>query len=213
VLIHLFLYELSTFILPVLIERFLVPARTCFQENMSCFGCCGDEDTQRAPDNRNQYQGSHPARNDAYRTNDPTPKGPQPVKVQPIAVPTIPMDEIREVTKGFGDEALIGEGSFGRVYFGTLRNGRGAAIKKLDSSKQPDQELLAQVSMVSRLKHENVVELLGYCLDGNTRVLAYEFATMGSLHDMLHGMVVQFEVLNIRVMFLYSSIGAVKFLC
>uniref|UniRef100_A0A3B5ZQ40 non-specific serine/threonine protein kinase n=1 Tax=Triticum aestivum TaxID=4565 RepID=A0A3B5ZQ40_WHEAT len=154
---------------------------------MSCFGCCGDEDTQRAPDNRNQYPGSHPARNDAYRTADPIPKGPQPVKVQPIAVPTIPMDEIREVTKGFGDEALIGEGSFGRVYFGTLRNGRGAAIKKLDSSKQPDQELLAQVSMVSRLKHENVVELLGYCLDGNTRVLAYEFATMGSLHDMLHG--------------------------
>uniref|UniRef100_A0ACD5ZHJ4 Uncharacterized protein n=1 Tax=Avena sativa TaxID=4498 RepID=A0ACD5ZHJ4_AVESA len=154
---------------------------------MSCFGCCGDEDTQRAPDNRNQYPGSHPARNDAYRTADPTPKGPQPVKVQPIAVPTIPMDEIREVTKGFGDEALIGEGSFGRVYFGVLRNGRSAAVKKLDSSKQPDQELLAQVSMVSRLKHENVVELLGYCLDGATRVLAYEFATMGSLHDMLHG--------------------------
>jgi pto-interacting protein 1 len=55
------------------------------------------------------------------------------------------MDEIREVTKGFGDEALIGEGSFGRVYFGTLKNGRSAAVKKLDSSKQPDQELLAQV--------------------------------------------------------------------
>jgi pto-interacting protein 1 len=41
--------------------------------------------------------------------------------------------------------------------------------------------------MVSRLKHDNVVELLGYCVDGNTRILAYEFATMGSLHDMLHG--------------------------
>lgn len=41
--------------------------------------------------------------------------------------------------------------------------------------------------MVSRLKHGNVVELLGYCVDGNTRILAYEFATMGSLHDMLHG--------------------------
>ncbi|KQK07683.1 hypothetical protein BRADI_2g36980v3 [Brachypodium distachyon] len=154
---------------------------------MSCFGCCGDEDTQGAPDNRNPYPGSHPARNDAYRTADPTPRGPQPAKVQPIAVPTIPMDEIREVTKGFGDEALIGEGSFGRVYFGVLRNGRSAAVKKLDSSKQPDQELLAQVSMVSRLKHENVVELLGYCVDGSIRVLAYEFATMGSLHDMLHG--------------------------
>jgi hypothetical protein len=89
------------------------------------------------------------AGNDAYRTADPTPKGPQPVKVQPIAVPTIPMDEIREVTKGFGDEALIGEGSFGRVYFGVLRNGRSAAVKKLDSSKQPDQELLAQVRVFS----------------------------------------------------------------
>ena len=44
-----------------------------------------------------------------------------------------------------------------------------------------------KVSMVSRLKHENLVELLGYCVEGNLRVLAYEFATMGSLHDILHG--------------------------
>lgn len=42
--------------------------------------------------------------------------------------------------------------------------------------------------MVSKLKHENLVELLGYCVEGNVRVLEYEFATMGSLHDILHGM-------------------------
>lgn len=41
--------------------------------------------------------------------------------------------------------------------------------------------------MVSRLKHENLVQLLGFCVDGKLRVLAYEFATMGSLHDVLHG--------------------------
>ncbi|XP_042380776.1 pto-interacting protein 1-like isoform X1 [Zingiber officinale] len=41
--------------------------------------------------------------------------------------------------------------------------------------------------MVSRLKHENVVELVGYSVEGNLRLLAYEFATMGSLHDILHG--------------------------
>jgi len=45
-----------------------------------------------------------------------------------------------------------------------------------------------QVSMVSRLKHDNFVQLLGYCIDGNSRVLAYEFASNGSLHDILHGM-------------------------
>lgn len=42
--------------------------------------------------------------------------------------------------------------------------------------------------MVSRLKHENFVEILGYCVEGNMRLLGYEFATMGSLHDVLHGM-------------------------
>lgn len=41
--------------------------------------------------------------------------------------------------------------------------------------------------MVSRLKNDNFVELHGYCVEGNLRVLAYEFATMGSLHDILHG--------------------------
>lgn len=41
--------------------------------------------------------------------------------------------------------------------------------------------------MVSRLKHENLVELQGFSIEGNIRVLAYEFATMGSLHDILHG--------------------------
>ena len=44
-----------------------------------------------------------------------------------------------------------------------------------------------QISMVSRLKHENVVQLLGYCVDGPIRVLAYEYAPNGSLHDLLHG--------------------------
>lgn len=40
---------------------------------------------------------------------------------------------------------------------------------------------------MSNLKHENFVELLGYCAEGDYRLLAYEFATMGSLHDILHG--------------------------
>jgi hypothetical protein len=44
-----------------------------------------------------------------------------------------------------------------------------------------------QVSLASKLKHDNLVEMLGYCVDGNYRILAYEFATMGSLHDVLHG--------------------------
>ncbi|KAE9450561.1 hypothetical protein C3L33_17540, partial [Rhododendron williamsianum] len=107
----------------------------------------------------------------------------------PIEVPSLSLDELKEKTDNFGSKALIGEGSYGRVYYAILSNGKAVAVKKLDVSAEPESnvEFLTQVSMVSRLKHENLVELLGYCVEGNLRVLAYEFATMGSLHDILHG--------------------------
>lgn len=54
------------------------------------------------------------------------------------------MDELREVTDNFGTNSLIGEGSYGRVYYGVLKSGQATAIKKLDASKQPDDEFLAQ---------------------------------------------------------------------
>lgn len=44
-----------------------------------------------------------------------------------------------------------------------------------------------QISVVSRLKHDNFVGLLGYCLDADNRILVYQFSTKGSLHDVLHG--------------------------
>lgn len=112
--------------------------------------------------------------------------GQGPTRVQPISAPQLSLDEIRDCTDNFGPKSLIGEGSYARVYYASLPD-RVAAIKKLDVSSQPDSEFLSQVSLVSRLKHENVVELIGYCLDGQLQVLAYEYATMGSLHDILHG--------------------------
>ena len=56
--------------------------------------------------------------------------------------------------------------------------------------------------MVSRLRQDNVVSLLGYCVDGPLRVLAYEYAPNGSLHDILHGM-----LLNVKK---HLSFRAVK---
>lgn len=119
----------------------------------------------------------------------PAVRNPVSQTVQPIDAPAISLDELKEATENFGTSALIGEGSYGRVYLAKLKDDRSAAVKKLDVSntQEPDNEFLAQVSRVSRLKNENVVELIGYCLDGNLRVLAFEFATMGSLHDILHG--------------------------
>ncbi|KAL4383570.1 hypothetical protein GQ457_15G020640 [Hibiscus cannabinus] len=157
---------------------------------MSCFGCCEEDDMQKASDNGGQYIVKQPSGNNGgYHTSETASKSKsaQTVKVQPIEVPAISADELKEITDDYGTNSLIGEGSYGRVYYGVLKSGQAAAIKKLDASKQPDDEFLSQVSMVSRLKHENFVQLLGYCVDGSTRILAYEFASNGSLHDILHG--------------------------
>lgn len=69
--------------------------------------------------------------------------------MQPIAVPAIPVDELKDITDNFGSKSLIGEGSYGRVYHGVLKSGQAAAVKKLDSSKQPHQEFLAQVLAIT----------------------------------------------------------------
>lgn len=82
------------------------------------------------------------------------------------------MDDLKDITDNFGTKALIGEGSYGRVYHGVLKSGQAAAIKKLDSSKQPDQEFLAQVCPIMNLSVNHSTSccsssdfpLLGPCL-------------------------------------------------
>jgi pto-interacting protein 1 len=56
-------------------------------------------------------------------------------------------DELKEKTDDFGSKALVGAGSYGRVYYAVLENGKHAAVKKLDASAdpEPDNEFLAQV--------------------------------------------------------------------
>ncbi|KAJ0230793.1 Protein kinase superfamily protein [Hirschfeldia incana] len=155
---------------------------------MSCFGWCGNDDGFRNSDDTRPMPTHIPAGDSGshYLRSDPPMNQPV-VNMEPIAVPAIPADELSDVTDNYGSKALIGEGSYGRVFHGVLKSGETSAIKKLDSSKQPDHEFLSQISMVSRLRHENVIALVGYCVDGPLRVLAYEYAPNGSLHDVLHG--------------------------
>ncbi|KAG0566038.1 hypothetical protein KC19_7G033300 [Ceratodon purpureus] len=98
----------------------------------------------------------------------------------------ISIEEVRVCTDNFGPKSLIGRGKRADVYHAPLQD-HVVAIKRIYASKLPDSELLSHVFLVSSLKHENVVKLKGYWLENNLRVLAYEYATMGSLHDILHG--------------------------
>ncbi|KAL5703361.1 non-specific serine/threonine protein kinase [Ranunculus cassubicifolius] len=154
-----------------------------------CCTCHVEESYHPAEDEPLKSPRHHHA--DGYQKGSKlTPVNPEAQKIPPqIEVPNLPLDELKEKTDNFGSKSLIGEGSYGRVYYANLDSGKAVAIKKLDISSEPDSnyEFLSQLSTVSKLKHDNVVELLGYCVEGNIRILAYEFATMGSLHDILHG--------------------------
>lgn len=67
--------------------------------------------------------------------------------------------------------------------------GQEVAIKILNlQGKQGNKEFLTEVLMLSTLHHPNLVKLVGYCADGNQRLLVYEYMPLGSLKSHIHGM-------------------------
>ncbi|XWS39062.1 hypothetical protein CRYUN_Cryun18bG0017800 [Craigia yunnanensis] len=105
-----------------------------------------------------------------------------------IAAQTFTFRELATATKNFRPECLLGEGGFGRVYKGRLEStGQVVAVKQLDrNGLQGNREFLVEVLMLSLLHHPNLVNLIGYCADGDQRLLVYEFMPFGSLEDHLH---------------------------
>ncbi|XP_013610346.1 PREDICTED: serine/threonine-protein kinase At3g07070 [Brassica oleracea var. oleracea] len=95
--------------------------------------------------------------------------------------------ELATATNNFRLENLIGEGGFGRVYKGKLdKTGQVVAVKQLDrNGLQGQKEFLVEVLMLSLLHHSNLVNLIGYCADGDQRLLVYEYMPLGSVEDHL----------------------------
>ncbi|XP_076907766.1 systemin receptor SR160-like [Bidens hawaiensis] len=94
--------------------------------------------------------------------------------------------DLLEATNGFDDKCLIGSGGFGDVYRAQLKDNTVVAIKKLiNVSGQGDREFTAEMETIGKVKHRNLVPLLGYCKVGDERLLVYEYMKYGSLEDVL----------------------------
>lgn len=96
--------------------------------------------------------------------------------------------ELEVITGGFKEE--LGKGAFGKVYKGVLNteNGKVVAVKKLYKAvNEGEQEFKAEISAIGRTNHKNLVQLLGFCNEGEHRLLVYEYMSNGSLADFLFG--------------------------
>ncbi|XP_022146087.1 probable serine/threonine-protein kinase PBL5 [Momordica charantia] len=104
-------------------------------------------------------------------------------------IETFTFNELVVATKNFKSDCFLGEGGFGKVYRGHLGriNNQAVAIKQLDrNGLQGVREFMVEVLTLSLANHSNLVKLIGYCAEGDQRLLVYEFMPLGSLDKHLH---------------------------
>ncbi|KAK9077260.1 hypothetical protein SSX86_005597 [Deinandra increscens subsp. villosa] len=95
--------------------------------------------------------------------------------------------ELARATVGFAENEKLGEGSFGGVYKGFLKDlGTYVAVKRVSkTSKQGIKEYASEVRIISRLRHRNLVQLIGWCHEKGELMLVYEYMENGSLDSHL----------------------------
>ncbi|KAK3420889.1 hypothetical protein EUGRSUZ_G00446 [Eucalyptus grandis] len=96
--------------------------------------------------------------------------------------------ELEIATGGFAEENVIGEGGYGVVFRGVLPDGSAVAVKNLLSKRgQAEKEFKVEVEAIGKVRHKNLVGLVGYCAEGSKRMFVYEYIDNGNLEQWLHG--------------------------
>ncbi|CAA0383470.1 unnamed protein product [Arabidopsis thaliana] len=97
---------------------------------------------------------------------------------------TIPMEVLRQVTNNFSEDNILGRGGFGVVYAGELHDGTKTAVKRMECAAMGNKgmsEFQAEIAVLTKVRHRHLVALLGYCVNGNERLLVYEYMPQGNL--------------------------------
>uniref|UniRef100_A0ACD5ULU1 Uncharacterized protein n=2 Tax=Avena sativa TaxID=4498 RepID=A0ACD5ULU1_AVESA len=96
------------------------------------------------------------------------------------------LSTLRAATDNFAESNKLGEGGFGAVYKGVLSEGQEIAVKRLSqTSTQGIEELKTELVLVAKLQHKNLVRLVGVCLEGQEKLLVYEYMPNRSLDTVL----------------------------
>ncbi|XP_057746645.1 G-type lectin S-receptor-like serine/threonine-protein kinase At4g03230 [Arachis stenosperma] len=101
---------------------------------------------------------------------------------QAIDIPHFHLESVLDATNNFAIANKLGQGGFGPVYKGKFPGGQEIAVKRLSScSGQGLEEFKNEVVLIAKLQHRNLVRLLGYCLEGDEKMLIYEYMPNRSL--------------------------------
>ncbi|KAK9904354.1 hypothetical protein M0R45_000790 [Rubus argutus] len=115
--------------------------------------------------------------------------------IKSISIETFTLEYLEAVTQSY--KTLIGEGGFGSVYRGTLTDGQEVAVKvRSATSTQGTREFDNELNLLSTIRHENLVPLLGYCNEKDQEILVYPFMSNGSLQDRLYGEAAKRKILD-----------------
>ncbi|XP_073304688.1 phytosulfokine receptor 2-like [Primulina huaijiensis] len=99
----------------------------------------------------------------------------------------ISMQALIDATRNFSPDLIVGDGSFGLVYKARISSGQLIAVKRLSMDAfQGLREFRAEMETLGKIRHPNIVKLLGYCIAGSDRLLIYEFMEKGSLDQWLY---------------------------
>ncbi|CAL9073205.1 unnamed protein product, partial [Musa textilis] len=96
----------------------------------------------------------------------------------------ISIQVLRNVTNNFSEENILGRGGFGTVYKGELHDGTKIAVKRMEAGVMGAKglnEFKSEIAVLTKVRHRNLVSLLGYCLAANERLLVYEYMPQGTL--------------------------------
>ncbi|XP_038711033.1 uncharacterized protein LOC120005473 [Tripterygium wilfordii] len=101
-------------------------------------------------------------------------------------VPLFLLQKLAAATNNFHVDNKLGQGGFGPVYRGKLHDGQEIAVKRLSrDSGQGLKEFMNEVVVISKLQHRNLVRLLGCCVEGEEKMLIYEYMPKKSLDTVL----------------------------
>nr|XP_016506753.1 PREDICTED: receptor-like kinase TMK4 [Nicotiana tabacum] len=100
----------------------------------------------------------------------------------------ISIQVLRQVTNNFSEKNILGRGGFGVVYKGELHDGTKIAVKRMESGPMGNKgmnEFQAEIAVLTKVRHRHLVALLGSCVNGNERLLVYEYMPQGTLSQHL----------------------------